>query len=68
MPFEVALFFQTEPPTYQKVADKAMHLSQLGMNPNQIAVALKVDRTTVLRALRWVKSIPVYATGSFWED
>lgn len=30
-----------------------------------IAVALKVDRTTVLRALRWVKSIPVYATGPF---
>ena len=30
-----------------------------------IAVALKVDRTTVLRALRWVKNIPVYATGPF---
>jgi DNA-binding MarR family transcriptional regulator len=56
MAFDVPLFFQTEPPTYQKVADKAMHLSQLGMNPNRIAVHLGVDRTTVTRALRWIRS------------
>jgi DNA-binding MarR family transcriptional regulator len=56
VPFEVALLFQTEPPTYQKVADKAMHLRQLGMNPNRIAVRLGVDRTTVTRALRWIRS------------
>ncbi len=60
MPFEVALFFQTEPPTltYQKVADKVMYLSQLGMNPNRISAILKVDRTTVTRALRWKKYTP----------
>jgi len=56
VPFEVALFFQTEPPTYQKVADKVTHLSQLGMNPNRIAIRLGIDRTTVIRALRWIKS------------
>jgi len=56
VPFEVALFFQTEPPTYQKVADKVIHLSQLGMNPNRIAIRLGVDRTTVTRALRWIRS------------
>jgi DNA invertase Pin-like site-specific DNA recombinase len=56
VPFEVALFFQTEPPTYQKVADKVTHLSQLGMNPNRIAIRLGIDRTTVTRALRWIKS------------
>jgi len=67
VPFEAALFFQPEPSTYQKIADKALHLKELNMNLNQIAVALKVDRTTVLRALRWVKSIPVYATGPFRE-
>jgi hypothetical protein len=60
VPFEVLLFFQTEPPTYQKVADKAMHLSQLGMNSNQIAVLLDVDRKHVERALRWITGKPIY--------
>jgi len=58
VPFEVALYFRTEPPTYQKVADKAMHLSQLGMNSNRISAILKVDRTTITRALRWKKYAP----------
>ena len=61
--FEVAIVEPPEVPTYIGIADKALHLKELNMNPNQIAVALNVDRTTVLRALRWVKSIPVYATG-----
>jgi hypothetical protein len=65
VPFEVAIVNPLEVPTYIGIADKALHLKELNMNPNKIAVALKVDRTTVLRALRWVKSIPVYATGPF---
>ena len=60
MPFEVALFFQTEQPTYQKIADKAFHLSQLGMNSNRIAVLLDVDRKHVERALRWITGKPIY--------
>ena len=67
VPFEVAIVDSPEVPTYIGIAEKALHLKELNMNPNQIAVALKVDRTTVLRALRWVKSIPVYATGPFPE-
>jgi len=63
IPFEVAIVEPPEVPTYIGIAEKALHLKELNMNPNQIAVALKVDRTTVLRALRWVKSITVYATG-----
>jgi hypothetical protein len=63
--FEVSIVEPPEVPTYIGIADKALHLKELNMNPNQIAVALKVDRTTVLRALRWVKSIPIYTTGSF---
>ncbi len=65
MPFEVAIVELPEVPTYIGIADKALHLKELNMNPNQIAEALKVDRTTVLRALCWAKSIPVYATRSF---
>jgi hypothetical protein len=67
IPFEVAIVDPSEVPTYIGIAEKALHLNELNMNLNQIAVALKVDRTTVLRALRWVKSIPVYATGPFRE-
>ena len=68
IPFEVAIVDPPEVPTYIGIAEKALHLKELKMNPNQIAVALKVDRTTVLRALRWVKSIPVYATGPNLES
>ena len=65
MPFEVAIVDPPEVPTYIRIAEKALHLKELNMNPNQIAVALKVDRTTVLRALRWVNNIRVYAAGPF---
>ena len=60
MPFEVALSDLSEPPCYQKVTKEAVHLYRLGMNANRIAVALKVDRTTVVRALRWIKGNPIY--------
>jgi hypothetical protein len=65
VPFEVAIADSPEVPNYIGIAEKALHLKELNMNPNQIAVALKVDRTTVLRALRSAKSVPVYATRSF---
>ena len=65
VPFEVAIVEPQEVPTYIGIAEKALHLKELNMNPNQIAVAPKVDRTTVLRALRWGNNIPVYATGPF---
>ena len=37
MPFEAALADLPEPPIYQKIFEKALHLNQLGMNPNRIA-------------------------------
>jgi len=56
MPFEVALAELSKAPAYQEIAAQAAHLHLLGMNPNRIAVHLGVDRTTVTRALRWIKS------------
>ena len=56
VPFEAALADLPEPPIYQKIFEKALHLNQLGMNPNRIAVHLGVDRTTVTRALRCIRS------------
>jgi hypothetical protein len=57
IPFEAALVGTRELPTYQRIAEKAFHLNQLGMNPNRIAVHLGVDRTTVTRALRWILTL-----------
>lgn len=59
MPFEAALADLPEPPIYQKIFEKALHLNQLGMNPNRITFHLGVDRTTIVRSLRWkIGSIP----------
>lgn len=44
VPFEAALADLPEPPIYQKIFEKALHLNQLGMNPNRIAFHLGVDR------------------------
>jgi hypothetical protein len=56
VPFEVALAELSKAPAYQEIAAQAAHLHLLGMNPNRIAVRLVVDRTTVTRALRWIRS------------
>jgi len=60
MLFEVARVDLQEPPSYQKISEKAAHLRHLGMNPNRIAGHLGVDRTTVTRALRWLMSESAY--------
>lgn len=56
VPFEVALTELSKAPVYQEIAEQAAHLHLLGMDPNRIAAHLGVDRTTVTRALRWIRS------------
>jgi predicted transcriptional regulator len=60
MPFEVALVDPSDVPIYITIAQKTLHLQELRMNVNQIAVALDVDRTTVVRALRWITGNSAY--------
>ena len=60
MLLEVALADLPVPPSYRKIAEEVAHLHQLGINPNRIAVLLKVNRTTVVRALRGIKGEPTY--------
>jgi hypothetical protein len=60
MPFEAALADLQMSPVYQRIAEEVLHLLQPRMNSNRIAVALKVDRTTVVRALRWIKDKSTY--------
>ncbi len=59
MPFQVALKELAELPSYRKISEDAKRLHQLGINPNRIALFLKVDRTTVVRALRAIEDKPV---------
>jgi len=56
MPFEAALTELSKAPVYQAIAEQAAHLHLLGMNTNRIAALLGVERTTVSRALRWIRS------------
>ena len=53
MPFEVDLLEVTEVPTYQQIANKALHLRQLGMSLEGIGGALGVSHTTAGKAVRW---------------
>ena len=57
VPFEAALTELSKMPVYQAIAEHVAHLHLLGMNPNRIAVHLSVDRTTVTRALRCIRSL-----------
>ena len=53
MAFEVALLETEQPPKYQQIAQKALHLNQLGLSNEAIARHLGVDGKTVAKALRW---------------
>jgi len=45
------------PPVYQRIAQKAHHLQELGMSQLEIGRRLGVDRWTVGKALRWFKEM-----------
>jgi len=52
--FEVALLETMGPPRYQQIAEKALHLNQLGFSNKAIARHIGVDDETVAKALNWV--------------
>jgi len=62
MPFEAALANLSTPPVYQRIAEQSLHLRQLGMNSNRIAIILGVERKSVVRAIHWIQKRPVYST------
>jgi len=53
VPFEVALVELAEPPVYQQIARKALHLYQLGLTHSQIARRLRVSNKTAAKAIKW---------------
>ena len=56
LPFHVALVETLEPPVYQRVARKALHLRELGMSDRAIAGHLGVTDKTIAKAIAWGQS------------
>jgi len=56
-PFEVALVETSELPAYQRIAQKALHLRELGLSDRVIALRLRVTDKTVAKAIRWLESL-----------
>ena len=55
IPFEVTLLVTAEPSKYQQIAEKVLHLNQLGLTTEAIARQLGVDGKTVAKALKWIE-------------
>jgi len=45
---------EEEPPVYQRIATKALHLRELGLSDRVIAQRLGVSDKTVGKAIRWL--------------
>ena len=56
LPFQVALVETVEPPVYQRVARKALHLRERGMSDRAIAGRLGVTDKTIAKGIAWVQS------------
>lgn len=56
LPFEAALLETAEVPAYQRIAQEAKHLQQLGLSLSRIAKHLGVTDKTAAKAIRWVSS------------
>ncbi len=56
LPFEAALLETAEAPAYQRIAQQAKHLQQLGLSLSRTARQLGVTDKTVAKAIRWIGS------------
>jgi hypothetical protein len=54
IPFLVDLLEIEEPPVYQQISEKSLHLHKLGLSNEAIGKHLGVDGKTVAKALRWM--------------
>jgi len=55
LPFSVAILETEALPAYQRIANKALHLSKLGLSCARIAQLLAVTDKTVAKATAWMK-------------
>jgi len=54
MAFKAVPLETVEPPKYQQIAERVLHLNQLGLNNRAIVRHIGVDGKTVAKALRWI--------------
>ena len=57
LPVEVPILEIKPPPVYQRIAEKAKHLQELGMTQAEIGRRIGVDRWTVGKAFRWLAQL-----------
>jgi len=57
LPFEVALAETSAPPAYQRIAQKALQLRELGLSDRAIAGRLGVTDKTVAKAIGWFRTV-----------
>jgi ribosomal protein L14E/L6E/L27E len=55
--FEVALLDTAGPPSYQRIARKAVQVRNLGLTDRVIARRLGVSDKTVAKAISWLETI-----------
>jgi len=55
MPFQITIYDPSEQPSYQKIAEKALQLKELGLTSSSIARQLNVDHKSVSKAINWIK-------------
>jgi len=53
----VALVETSAPPAYQRIAQKALQLRELGLSDRAIAGRLGVTEKTVSKAIRWISGV-----------
>ena len=51
----MALLETAEPPKYQQIAERVLHLNRLGLNNEATVRHIGVDGRTVAKALRWIR-------------
>ena len=56
LPIQILIYDPSEQPNYQKIADKALQLKELGLKHSMIARQLEVDHKMVSNAIEWAKN------------
>ena len=54
LPFQITIYDPSEQPNYQKIAEKALQLKELGLTCASIARQLDVDHKMVSKAIKWI--------------
>ncbi len=54
---EIALLRTEEPPRYQRLAQQALHLYELGLSMSAIGRRLGADDKAIAKAIEWLEAV-----------